>query len=168
MATEKDPLSGEPEELKAGLHKQCGIDLAAIPLLDDIIEEDVNKGNLDSGVQDSAAQKANDIEPENMDANNEGNGAFTADTIFNQYDNTLTDDSPPHSANDAEINIDTRKSKPSFDSSYSGDGDYGRDIFMQEVINSMMPEIEAELRKRLLSLDDVILERWHSELHGNS
>ncbi|MEX1665599.1 hypothetical protein [Zhongshania arctica] len=168
MATEKGPLLGELEELKAVLHKQHGVDLAAIPLLDDIIEDDVDDGLLDSRVQDSVVLETNDLETENMAADNAGTGAFTADTIANEYGNTLIDDSPLHFANDTDVSVDARKSTPSFDSNYSGDGDYGREIFMQEVIDSMMPEIEAELRKRLLSLDNVILQRWHSQLHSDN
>lgn len=161
MATEKGPLLGELEELKAVLHKQHGVDLAAIPLLDDIIEEDVDESHLDSVALEPSNLEFRDLDPDNI-----GTGAFTADTIFNKYENTLADDSRPYSADDAEVNVDARKSKPSFDASYSGD--YEREIFMQEVIDSMMPEIEAELRKRLLSLDDAILERWHSQLHGDN
>ena len=52
----------------------------------------------------------------------------------------------------------------SYESNYSDDGNYEREIFMQEVIDSMMPEIEAQLRKRLLNLDESILERWYSQL----
>tara|TARA_R110001592_G_scaffold50620_3_gene156411 strand:- start:714 stop:1220 length:507 start_codon:yes stop_codon:yes gene_type:complete len=168
MATEKGPLLGELEELKAVLHKQHGVDLAAIPLLDDIIEEDVDEGLLDSKAQDSVALETDDLETENMAADNAGTGVFTADTIFNKYGNTLIDESPRYSADDTDVSVDARKSTPSFDSNYSGEGDYGREIFMQEVIDSMMPEIEAELRKRLLSLDNVILQRWHSQLHSDN
>jgi hypothetical protein len=168
MATEKGPLLGELEELKAVLHKQHGVDLAAIPLLDDIIEDDVDEGFVDPGVQESVALEANDLEAENIEADNAGTGVFTADTIFNKYGNTLIDHSPLYSPNDTDVNVDARKSTSSFDSSYSGDDDYGREIFMQEVIDSMMPEIETELRKRLLSLDNVILQRWHSQLHGDN
>jgi hypothetical protein len=166
MTTEKDPLMGELEELEVAIHKQRDVDLAAIPLLDDIIEEDAHKRLTDSGVQDSADLEPKDQDPENMVADELGAGAFTADTIFNKYNTTLADDSSPRSTDDAEVILDARKSKPGVDSDYSGDDE--REIFMQDVIDSMMPEIEAELRKRLLSLDDVILKRWHSQLHGHN
>ena len=39
MANDKGPLLGELEELKAVLRKQRAVDLSAIPLLDDIINE---------------------------------------------------------------------------------------------------------------------------------
>jgi hypothetical protein len=166
MTTEKDPLMGELEELEVVIHKQRDVDLATIPLLDDIIEEDVHERLTDSGVQDSADLELKDLGPENMVADNVATRAFTANTIFNKYNNTLADDSSLRSTDDAEVTLDARKSKPSFGSSYSGDDE--REIFMQDVIDSMMPEIETELRKRLLSLDNVILKRWHSQLHSDN
>ncbi|GAA4083130.1 hypothetical protein [Zhongshania borealis] len=47
------------------------------------------------------------------------------------------------------------------------DGDYARELLIQDVIDSMMPNIEAELRKRLLSLDASLLERWYEQAHRN-
>jgi hypothetical protein len=171
MTAEKDPLMGELEDLEVVVHKQRDVDLATIPLLNDIIEEDVHERLTDSEIHDSADLEPKDLEPkdlepENMVADNVATGAFTADTIFNKYNNTLADDSSLRSTDDAEVTLDARKSKPSFDSNYSGDDE--REIFMQDVIDSMMPEIEAELRKRLLNLDDVILKCWHSQLHGDN
>jgi hypothetical protein len=171
MTAEKDPLMGELEDLEVVVHKQRDVDLATIPLLNDIIEEDVHERLTDSEIHDSADLEPKDLEPkdlepENMVADNVATGAFTADTIFNKYNTTLADDSSPRSTDDAEVILDARKSKSGVDSDYSGDDE--REIFMQDVIDSMMPEIEAELRKRLLSLDDVILKRWHSQLHGHN
>ncbi len=53
-------------------------------------------------------------------------------------------------------------------SAHHHDDDYARELLIQDVIDSMMPSIEAELRKRLLSLDESLLERWHQQAHHNS
>lgn len=36
-----------------------------------------------------------------------------------------------------------------------------REIFIQEVIDSMIPQVEAELRRRMLNLDDQTLANWY-------
>lgn len=38
-----------------------------------------------------------------------------------------------------------------------------RELFVQDVINIMMPVVEAEMRRRLLELDDDTLRRWHRD-----
>ncbi len=43
------------------------------------------------------------------------------------------------------------------------DNDHSRDIFLQELIDDMLPDIEAELRRRLLKIDRELLERWHQQ-----
>ncbi len=44
---------------------------------------------------------------------------------------------------------------------YSEEEDFDREIFLQEVIDSLMPSVEVELRRRLLALDEKILLRWY-------
>ena len=44
-----------------------------------------------------------------------------------------------------------------------GDDDHSREIFLQELIDDMLPDIEAELRRRLLKLDGDVLERWYQQ-----
>ncbi len=41
--------------------------------------------------------------------------------------------------------------------------DHSREIFLQELIDDMLPDIEAELRRRLLKLDSELLERWYQQ-----
>lgn len=43
------------------------------------------------------------------------------------------------------------------------DDDHSREIFLQELIDDMLPDIEAELRRRLLKLDGDVLERWYQQ-----
>ena len=138
MANDKGPLLGELEELKAVLRKQRGVDLSAIPLLDDIID---------------------DLSPTVDDTN------ITEDSPFNDGASELSE----YITDGVEIDEFVATSvTPSYElnyeSNYRNDGNYEREIFMQEVIDSMMPEIEAQLRRRLLSLDETILERWYSQL----
>ena len=139
MAEDKGPLLGELEELKAVLRKQREVDLSAIPLLNDIIEDE------------PSLELAPAMQPE-------------ADTIYDDEDHGLTDNPVLNSSNDAEY----AQLRPTFDHQYSDDGNYEREILMQEVIDSMMPEIEAQLRKRLLNLDESTLARWYSQLHSDN
>ncbi|WP_051171089.1 hypothetical protein [Spongiibacter marinus] len=44
-----------------------------------------------------------------------------------------------------------------------GDDDHSREIFLQELIDDMLPDIEAELRRRLRKLDGDVLERWYQQ-----
>ncbi|MBW2941689.1 hypothetical protein [Zhongshania aquimaris] len=137
MANDKGPLLGELEELKAVLRKQRGVDLSAIPLLDDIID-DLSPSFDDSNISD-----------------------HSTDSDYGELSEYITDG----------VEIDefvatsvTPSYELNYESNYRNDGNYEREIFMQEVIDSMMPEIEAQLRRRLLSLDETILERWYSQL----
>ncbi len=140
MAEDKGPLLGELEELKAVLREQRGVDLAAIPLLDDIIE--------------------NEASPEFADTNLANTYTAFDDEHIGIADEPILDGS--HIDND-----DSEAPADNFTTHYSDDGNYEREIFMQEVIDSMMPEIEAKLRSRLLGLDESILARWHAQLHTN-
>jgi len=138
MPEDKAPLLGELEELKAVLREQRGVDLAAIPLLDDIIE--------------------NETSPEFADIDLASSNSTFDEEYLSIADEPIHDDS----------HIDDDDSETSADdaaSPYDDDGNFEREIFMQEVIDSMMPEIEAELRNRLLGLDESILARWHAQLH---
>ena len=47
------------------------------------------------------------------------------------------------------------------------DDDFERELFIQDLIDTMMPGIEAELRKRLLNLNQDILDRWHQQSQPN-
>ena len=47
------------------------------------------------------------------------------------------------------------------------DDDFAHELFIQDLIDTMMPGIEAELRKRLLKLDKNILEHWYQQTHSN-
>ena len=138
MANDKGPLLGELEELKAVLRKQRGVDLSAIPLLDDIIDESSHSVD-DSETDDESAASTEYSELSEYITDNVDINEFVATTVKPSYE-------------------------LSYESNYSDDGNYEREIFMQEVIDSMMPQIEAQLRKRLLSLDETILERWYSQL----
>lgn len=137
MPEDKAPLLGELEELKAVLREQRGVDLAAIPVLDDIIE--------------------NETSPEFADIDLASGNTFDEEYL-SIADEPIHDDSP-FDDNDSETPADNAASP------YADDGNFEREIFMQEVIDSMMPEIEAELRSRLLGLDESILARWHAQLH---
>lgn len=139
MAEDKGPLLGELEELKAVLRKQREVDLSAIPLLSDIIEDEPSL----------------ELAPPT---------SLETDTIYDDEDHGLTDNPALDSSNDAEY----AQLSPTFDHQYSDDGNYEREILMQEVIDSMMPEIEAQLRKRLLNLDESTLARWYSQLHSDN
>jgi len=139
MAEDKGPLLGELEELKAVLRKQREVDLSAIPLLSDIIEDEPSL----------------ELAPPT---------SLETDTIYDDEDHGLTDNPALDSSNDAEY----AQLRPTFDHQYSDDGNYEREILMQEVIDSMMPEIEAQLRKRLLNLDESTLARWYSQLHSDN
>lgn len=138
MPEDKAPLLGELEELKAVLREQRGVDLAAIPLLDDIIEDETSSEFADIDLASS-------------------NTAFD-DESFDIADEPIHADSP-FDDNDSETFTENAVSP------YADDGNFEREIFMQEVIDAMMPEIEAELRSRLLGLDESILARWHAQLH---
>ncbi|POP53739.1 hypothetical protein [Zhongshania marina] len=137
MPEDKAPLLGELEELKAVLREQRGVDLAAIPLLDDIIE--------------------NETSPEFADIDLASGNTFDEEYL-SIADEPIHDDSHIDD-DDSETPADNAASP------YADDGNFEREIFMQEVIDSMMPEIEAELRSRLLGLDESILARWHAQLH---
>lgn len=139
MAEDKGPLLGELEELKAVLRKQREVDLSAIPLLSDIIEDEPSL----------------ELAPPT---------SLETGTIYDDEDHGLTDNPALDSSNDAEY----AQLRPTFDHQYSDDGNYEREILMQEVIDSMMPEIEAQLRKRLLNLDESTLARWYSQLHSDN
>lgn len=139
MAEDKGPLLGELEELKAVLRKQREVDLSAIPLLSDIIEDEPSL----------------ELAPPT---------SLETDTIDDDEDHGLTDNPALDSSNDAEY----AQLRPTFEHQYSDDGNYEREILMQEVIDSMMPEIEAQLRKRLLNLDESTLARWYSQLHSDN
>ena len=104
-------LLNELTALKASLHDNSGIDMSAIPVLNDIID-----------IQD---------DPEDIN---------TYAAASNPVDNT------GWRAN--------------------SESDFDRELFLQEVIDSLMPEIEAELRRRLLALDEQILYRWYHQSHG--
>ncbi|MFT5887647.1 MAG: hypothetical protein ACI9BO_000455 [Zhongshania sp.] len=69
----------------------------------------------------------------------------------------IIDDSPLSASETATI----VQNKPHYDA----DQDFQHELFIQEFIDSMMPNIEAELRTRLLSLDKSILEQWHRQTH---
>ena len=43
------------------------------------------------------------------------------------------------------------------------DDDHSREIFLQELIDDMLPDIEVELRRRLLKLNGEVLERWYQQ-----
>lgn len=146
MAEDKGPLLGELEELKAVLRKPRGVDLSAIPLLDDIITEEPDSIDLDLNV-DLDLDVDLDLEAEFA----AGNDIIISDDQIDSSDELFFKEVAPAHTN----------------TSYSDDGNYEREIFMQEVIDSMMPEIESELRMRLLSLDERILERWYAQLHAN-
>jgi hypothetical protein len=140
MAEDKAPLLNELEELKTVLREQRGVDLAAIPLLDDIIENEASAELVNADLANTS-------------------------TVFNNNSLSIADE-PIH---DGSHIIDDDESEAPADNvtnHYSDDGNYEREIFMQEVIDSMMPEIEAELRSRLLALDESILTRWHTQLHA--
>ena len=137
MPEDKAPLLGELEELKAVLREQRGVDLAAIPVLDDIIE--------------------NETSPEFADIDLASGNTFDEEYL-SIADEPIHDDSHIDD-DDSETPADNAASP------YADDGNFEREIFMQEVIDSMMPEIEAELRSRLLGLDESILARWHAQLH---
>lgn len=139
MAEDKGPLLGELEELKAVLRKQREVDLSAIPLLSDIIEDEPSL----------------ELAPPT---------SLETDTIYDDEEHDLTDNPALDSSNDAEY----AQLRPTFDHQYSDDGNYEREILMQEVIDSMMPEIEAQLRKRLLNLDESTIARWYSQLHSDN
>lgn len=51
---------------------------------------------------------------------------------------------------------------------YRDSDNFDREIFLQEVIDAMMPEIEAELRRRMLALDEEILYRWYQQHLGDN
>lgn len=50
--------------------------------------------------------------------------------------------------------------------SHRDDDDYSREVFIQALIDDLLPDIEAELRRRLLKLDSQILARWHQQSRG--
>ena len=43
------------------------------------------------------------------------------------------------------------------------DDDHSREVFLQALIDDLLPQIEAELRQRLLKLDQRILEQWYQQ-----
>lgn len=43
------------------------------------------------------------------------------------------------------------------------DDDHSRELFLQELIDDLLPQIEAELRQRLLKLDRHVLEQWYHQ-----
>ena len=57
MPEDKAPLLGELEELKAVLREQRGVDLAAIPLLDDIIENETSPEFADTDLASSNTRR---------------------------------------------------------------------------------------------------------------
>jgi hypothetical protein len=69
---------------------------------------------------------------------------------------------------DAGIEYTTSPSSKLMDVTHQqSDDDFARELFIQDLIDSMMPGIESELRKRLLNLDQEILERWYHQAHPN-
>ena len=56
-----------------------------------------------------------------------------------------------------------RPPRPAVDDEY----DFRRELFIQELVDSVMPNIEAELRKRLLQLDSKLLEQWYWQSQGS-
>lgn len=44
-----------------------------------------------------------------------------------------------------------------------GDDDHSREIFIQRLIDDMLPDIEAQLRRRLLLLNSDVLRRWYQQ-----
>ncbi|CAA0087458.1 Uncharacterised protein [Zhongshania aliphaticivorans] len=137
MTKEKGPLLGELEEIKAALHKPRDIDLSIIPVLDDIIEDDLDRAADEPELSTTASQTENVATPSITE---------------------IIDPSHPQ----------PQPANTEFTIAYSDDNNFERDIFIQEVIDAMMPEIESELRKRLMKLDDVTLDRWHSHPDKNN
>ncbi len=69
---------------------------------------------------------------------------------------------------DAGIEYSTSPSSKLMDVTHQqSDDDLARELFIQDLFDSMMPGIESELRKRLLNLDQEILERWYRQAHPN-
>lgn len=52
---------------------------------------------------------------------------------------------------------------PAADSGTDDEYDYEHELFIQELVDDMMPMLEAQLRKKLLALDVEILQRWHQQ-----
>lgn len=99
--------------------------------------------HLERGVDPSRIPLLDDVIEEAEDTDPEALGAALVDT-------PLEDDLAP---------LDAR---PGAQGQRHVD-DADREIFLQEVIDAMMPEIEAELRRRMLALDDEILFRWYQQ-----
>ncbi|WP_373087048.1 hypothetical protein [Zhongshania sp.] len=69
---------------------------------------------------------------------------------------------------DAGVEYTTSPSSQLMDVTHQqSDDDFARELFIQDLIDSMMPGIESELRKRLLNLDQEILERWYHQAQAN-
>ncbi len=68
---------------------------------------------------------------------------------------------------DTGVEFTTTSPSPKAYANHHHDDDFEREIFIQDLIDSMMPGIEAELRKRLLNLDRDVLERWYQQDHPN-
>ena len=45
------------------------------------------------------------------------------------------------------------------------ENDHSREVFLQTLIDDLLPQIEAELRQRLLKLDQQLLEQWYQQSH---
>lgn len=116
-------LLDELKALQATLHLENRLDPSKIPLLEEVIEEEVET------IADIAPVSA----PQDAAPNSP----------------------PPHSA--------TTSSQP-----YRETDNFDREIFLQQVIDAMMPEIEAELRRRMLALDEEILHRWYQQHLGDN
>ncbi|MAK44923.1 MAG: hypothetical protein ACPH56_08125 [Spongiibacter marinus] len=83
----------------------------------------------------------------------------TGDDIPVLNDIIHTPDTEPAEASD---NAE-QTARNSNDGLAGGDDDHSREIFLQELIDDMLPDIEAELRRRLLKLDGDVLERWYQQ-----
>ncbi|MEE2652935.1 MAG: hypothetical protein VYE54_09430 [Pseudomonadota bacterium] len=83
----------------------------------------------------------------------------TGDDIPVLNDIIHTPDTEPAEASDSAEHTASNNS----DWLAGGDDDHSREIFLQELIDDMLPDIEAELRRRLLKLDGDVLERWYQQ-----
>lgn len=54
--------------------------------------------------------------------------------------------------------IETKESPADWD-----ENDHSREVFLQALIDDLLPQIEAELRQRLLKLDQQLLEQWYQQ-----
>ncbi|GAB3378969.1 hypothetical protein NCG89_15395 [Spongiibacter taiwanensis] len=116
-------LLDELKALQATLHLENRLDPSKIPLLEEVIEEEVE---------------------------------------------TIADIAPVSAPQDAAPNSPPSHSATASGQPYRESDNFDREIFLQQVIDAMMPEIEAELRRRMLALDEEILYRWYQQHLGDS